>query len=57
MGVQNKKSAYGLINRYKTRLVAKGYKQKHGIDYDEVFAPVARLHTVRTIISLAAHHS
>ena len=36
--------------------MAKGYKQKYGIDYEEVFAPVARLDKVRLLISLAAHH-
>jgi Reverse transcriptase (RNA-dependent DNA polymerase) len=42
-----KRDANGLINRYKTRLVTKGYKQKYDIDYDEVFAPVARLDIVK----------
>ena len=35
--------------------MAKGYSQKHGVDYIEVFAPVARMVTVRMIIALAAH--
>ena len=34
--------------------MAKGYVQKHGVDYDEVFAPVARIETIRLIIGLAA---
>ncbi|KAJ4723526.1 Retrovirus-related Pol polyprotein from transposon TNT 1-94 [Melia azedarach] len=46
----------GEIKRYKARLVAKGYSQRAGIDYDEVFAPVARLETIRLIISLAAQN-
>ena len=49
-----KKNAEGNINKYKARLVAKGYVQRHGIDFDEVFAPVARIETVRFIIALAA---
>ncbi|CAJ2654342.1 unnamed protein product [Trifolium pratense] len=44
----------GKIEKHKARLVAKGYSQKHGIDYGEVFAPVARWDTIRTILSLAA---
>ena len=49
-----KKNAKGEVERYKARLVVKGYSQRQGIDYDEVFAPVACLETIRLLISLAA---
>ena len=49
-----KKDANGAVVKYKARLVAKGYVQKHGVDYDEVFAPVARLESVRLLLALAA---
>ncbi|KAJ4703078.1 Retrovirus-related Pol polyprotein from transposon TNT 1-94 [Melia azedarach] len=51
-----KQNSKGEIERYTARLVAKGYSQRAGIDYDEVFAPVARLETVRLIISLAVQN-
>ncbi|XP_022959127.1 uncharacterized protein LOC111460213 [Cucurbita moschata] len=51
---KKKMNAQGKIERYKAQLVAKGYKQKAGIDYDEVFAPVARMETIQLLISQAA---
>lgn len=51
-----KKNANGEVERYKARLVAKGYKQKHGVDYEEVFAPVVRLETIRLLVALAAQN-
>ena len=46
----------GEIDKHKARLVAKGYTQEYGIDYTEVFAPVARLDTIRLVMSLAAQN-
>ncbi|PNX59945.1 retrotransposon protein putative unclassified, partial [Trifolium pratense] len=44
---------YGRRAQHKARLVARGFLQKHGIDYNEVYAPTARLETVRLVVSLA----
>ena len=53
---KKKTNAEGEVERYKARLVVKGYKQKEGIDYDKVFTPVTRMETIRLVISLAAQH-
>lgn len=51
-----KRDADGNITTHKVRLVAKGYVQKKGIDFDEVFAPVARLETIQVLLALAAEN-
>ena len=52
-----KKNPEREIVRHKARLVAKGYVKKHGLNFHEVFAFVARLETVRLLIALAAQES
>ena len=49
--------ADGTTERYKARLVAQGFSQKRGLDYDETFSPVVRMESVRTMIALAAKNN
>ncbi|GJU95001.1 retrovirus-related pol polyprotein from transposon TNT 1-94 [Tanacetum coccineum] len=51
---KNKKDERGIVIRDKARLVAQGYTQKEGIDYDEVFAPIARIEAIRLFLAYAS---
>nr|GEV54182.1 retrovirus-related Pol polyprotein from transposon TNT 1-94 [Tanacetum cinerariifolium] len=55
--LKNKRNEENTVIRYKARLVAKGYAQKEGIDFEESFAPVARLEAVRLFVAYVAHKS
>ncbi|GJW00827.1 retrotransposon protein, putative, ty1-copia subclass [Tanacetum coccineum] len=46
----------GKVHTYKARLVANGYTQTHGIDYEETFSPVAKIKSIRIILAIAAFH-
>jgi hypothetical protein len=52
-----KRKADGTIDRYKARLVARGFTQIYGVDYFTTYSPVAKLTSFRTILAIAAHHN
>ncbi|GKB49389.1 putative ribonuclease H-like domain-containing protein, partial [Tanacetum coccineum] len=52
---RNKKDKRGFVVRNKARLVSKGHRQEEGIDYDEVFAPVARIKAIRIFLAFASY--
>ena len=49
-----KHNADGYVSRYKAMLIAKGYTQTYGIDYEKTFSPVARIVIVRLVNAMAA---
>nr|GEV53136.1 putative ribonuclease H-like domain-containing protein [Tanacetum cinerariifolium] len=51
---RNKKDERGIVIRNKARLVARGHTQEEGIDYDEVFAPIARIEAIRLFLAYAS---
>ncbi|KAI3681503.1 hypothetical protein L6452_36302 [Arctium lappa] len=52
---RNKRDERGIVIRNKARLVAQGYTQEEGIDYEEVFAPVARIEAIRIFLAYASY--
>ncbi|GJW51143.1 retrovirus-related pol polyprotein from transposon TNT 1-94 [Tanacetum coccineum] len=52
---KNKKDKHGTTTKNKARLVAQGYSQEEGIDYDETFAPVARMEAIRIFLAFATY--
>ena len=52
---KNKNDMEGNVITYKARLMAEGYRQKQGVDYDEIFYPVAMLKSIRILLDIVAH--
>jgi hypothetical protein len=53
----NKQDEYGIVIRNKVRLMAKGYSQVECLNFDETFAPVARLESIHILLTYATHHN
>jgi hypothetical protein len=53
---RNKQDEHGVVTRNKARLVAKGYSQVERLDFDETYAPVARLESIRILLAYATYH-
>jgi hypothetical protein len=54
---RNKQDEHGVVTRNKARLVAKGYSQVKGLDFDETYAPVARLQSICILLDYATYHA
>jgi hypothetical protein len=52
----NKQDEYGVVTRNKARLVSKGYSHVKGLDFDETYAPIVRLESIRIILAYATYH-
>ncbi|KAH9323988.1 hypothetical protein KI387_043929 [Taxus chinensis] len=53
---KTKYNADGKVQKHKARLVARGFMQQYGVDYNKTFAPVARLDMVRMVLAIAAQN-
>ena len=51
---KTKHDAEGKTHKHKARLVVRGFTQQHGVEYDEAFAPVARMDTIRVVLAIVS---
>jgi hypothetical protein len=54
---KNKQDENSVVTRNKARLVAQGFTQVEGLDFEETYAPMARLEAIRMLLAYAAHHN
>ena len=52
---KDKSNEHGIVIRNKSRLVAQGYTQVEGVDFDQIFAPIVRLESIKIIFTIACH--
>jgi hypothetical protein len=52
---QVKTNPDGTVSKFKVRLVAKGFNQTHGIDFDQTFSPIVKYKSIRTVLALVVH--
>lgn len=53
MDIKKKQNAKGKVEKYKFHLISKGYSQVDGIEYGEIFSPIAKLTSIRCLFSMA----
>jgi hypothetical protein len=53
---RNKQNEHGVVTRNRARFVAKGYSQVESLDFDETYAPIARLESIRILLAYATYH-
>jgi hypothetical protein len=51
-----KRKANGSVEKYKVRLIARGFMQIHGVDYFDTYSPIAKLSSFRMLLAMAAHY-
>jgi hypothetical protein len=57
MDLKNIYIPFGDVHRYKVKLVARGFNQILGVDYNDIFSPVVKINSIRVLLTLATRHN